>query len=259
MMGDSVLFTGLSKPECMEIASSARSRTFACDELMYSEGDPAQNMVQIYTGSAKISRLSPNGNEVILWMAGPGDPVGVLADSLTHSYTCSARAMEQSTALVWEYTRLQTVLVKYPRIGRNFGQILSTRLSDLQERFCEVSTEQVAKRLAFALLRLLKQVGKPAHGGIEISLTREELAQMTGTTLFTISRVLSRWGEEGSVLPRREAIVVLDVDLLAKKCRVGGLGIGKQKQPRESVPHVSRLKPGKSRAKIVHEPSHTIQ
>jgi CRP-like cAMP-binding protein len=214
MMGASALFNGLSQRECLEIASNARSRTFASDELLYLEGQPAQNMVQIHTGSAKISRLSPNGNEVILWMAGPGDPVGVLADSLTHSYTCSARAMEQTTALVWEYTRLQVLLPKYPRIGRNFSQILSTRLSDLQERFCEVSTEKVAKRLALALLRLLKQVGKPAHGGIEISLTREELAQMTGTTLFTISRLLSRWGEEGFVLPRREAVVVLDAERL---------------------------------------------
>jgi CRP-like cAMP-binding protein len=64
--------------------------------------------------------------------------------------------------------------------------------------------------LALALLRLVKQVGKPAHGGMEICLSREELAQMTGTTLFTISRLLSKWGEEGFVLPRREAVVVLD-------------------------------------------------
>jgi CRP-like cAMP-binding protein len=61
----------------------------------------------------------------------------------------------------------------------------------------------------------MKQVGKPAMGGVEVSLSREELAQTTGTTLFTISRILSKWGEEGFVLPRREAVIVLDAKRLA--------------------------------------------
>ena len=107
-------------------------------------------------------------------------------------------------------------MAEYPQIGINITRILSSRLDELQERFREVATEKVAKRLAFALLRLMKQVGKPTSGGVEISLSREELAQMTGTTLFTISRILSQWGDEGFVLPRREAVVVLDSRRLDK-------------------------------------------
>jgi CRP-like cAMP-binding protein len=118
--------------------------------------------------------------------------------------------MEKCHALVWEYSRLQSLMEEYPQIRRNISQILSNRLNELQERFREVATEKVAQRLALALLRLVKKVGKPFMGGIEVSLTREELAQMTGTTLFTISRLLSKWGDEGFVLPRREAVVVLD-------------------------------------------------
>ena len=67
-----------------------------------------------------------------------------------------------------------------------------------------------------ALLRLVKQVGKESHGGVEVSLSREELAQMTGTTLFTISRILSKWGEQGFVLPRREAVLVRDQQRLVE-------------------------------------------
>jgi CRP-like cAMP-binding protein len=70
--------------------------------------------------------------------------------------------------------------------------------------------------LALALLRLLKQVGKESHGGVEVSLSREELAQMTGTTLFTISRILSKWSEQGFVLPRREAVLVRDPQRLVE-------------------------------------------
>jgi CRP-like cAMP-binding protein len=210
MMCASALFSGLTENECLEIASCARVRTFARDELLFAQGQSARNLVMIQTGSVKLSQLSPNGNEVILRMTGSGDPVGMPADSASCSHSCSARAMEKCHTLVWEYSRLQGLLAQYPQIGRNISQILSNQLTELQERFREVATEKVAQRVALALLRLVKQVGKPAKGGVEVSLSREELAQMTGTTLFTISRLLSKWGEEGFVLPKREAVVVLD-------------------------------------------------
>jgi CRP-like cAMP-binding protein len=194
----------------MEIASCAKARTFARDELLFMQGQPIHNMVLIQSGSVKSTQLSPGGDEVILWMNGSGDVMGVPGSGGSCSHTCSARAMEQCKALIWEYNRLQNMLAAYPQIRKNISHILSRRLSELEERFREVATEKVAKRVALALLRLLKQVGKQAPGGIEVSLSREELAQMTGTTLFTISRLLSRWGEEGFVLPRREAVVIRD-------------------------------------------------
>jgi CRP-like cAMP-binding protein len=198
----------------MEIASCARARTFARDELLFVQGQPVRNVVLIQTGNVKVTQLSPNGNEVILRMIGSGDPVNMPAESAECSHTCSARAMEQCRVLTWEYVRLQNLLAEYPQIRKNIGQILSSRLSELEEQFREVATEKVAKRVALALLRLLKQVGKQSPGGVEVSLSREELAQMTGTTLFTISRILSKWGEEGFVLPRREAVVICDVQRL---------------------------------------------
>ena len=112
------------------------------------------------------------------------------------------------------FDRLQRFLEKFPPIRSNIDAILTTRLNELQERFREVATEKVDKRVALAILRLAAQIGKPAHGGIEVLLNREELAQMTGTTLFSTSRLLSKWGEEGIVLPRREAVVVLDAHRL---------------------------------------------
>jgi CRP-like cAMP-binding protein len=216
VMCASTLFKGLSKDECFEIASCARARTFLRDELLFVQGQTARNLVMIQSGSVKLSQLSSGGNEVILWMRGSGDPVGMPADSLSCSHSCSARAMEQCETLVWEYSRLQSLLAEYPQIRKNVSQILSDRLAELQERFREVATEKVAQRVALALLRLAKQVGRPAYGGVEVSLSREELAQMTGTTLFSISRLLSKWGEEGFVLPKREAVVVLDSIRLGK-------------------------------------------
>lgn len=215
MMCASAFFSGLTENECMEIASCARARTFARDEVLFTQGQSSRSLVMIQTGSVKVSQLSSSGNEVILRMTGAGDPVGMPADSLSCSHSCSARAMEQCHTLVWEYSRLQGLLAQYPQIRENVSRILSNQLTELQERFREVASEKVAQRVALALLRLVKQVGKPANGGVEVSLSREELGQMTGATLFTISRLLSKWGEEGFVLPRRGAVVVLDSQRLA--------------------------------------------
>jgi CRP-like cAMP-binding protein len=217
LMCASALFTGLSPHECKEIASCARVRTFARDELLFVQGQPVRNLVLIQTGSVKLTQLSANGDEVILWMNGSGETVSVPPESIACSHTCSARAMEQCRALTWEYARLQNLLVEYPQIRKNISRILSNRLNELEERFREVATEKVATRVALALMRLLRQVGKQEAGGIEVSLSREELAQMTGTTLFTISRLLSKWKDEGFVLPRREAVLVRDPERLAKE------------------------------------------
>jgi CRP-like cAMP-binding protein len=111
---------------------------------------------------------------------------------------------------MWDYATLDKLAIRYPRIRTNLGQILIGRLDELEERFREMATEKVAKRLSCVLLRLGKHVGRPVQEGVELSLTRDELAQMTGTTLFTISRILSRWGQTGAVIPRREAIILSD-------------------------------------------------
>jgi CRP-like cAMP-binding protein len=210
MMCASALFSGLSQRECTEIASCARARTFARDEILFTQGQPVSSLIMLETGSVKLTQLSSAGDEVLMWMSGSGQPVNVNAEPPSCSHTCSARAMEQCKALVWEYQRLQTLLNQYPQIRKNISKILAGRLQELEERFREVATEKVAKRLALTLLRLLKSVGKPSKQGVQVSLTREELAQMTGTTLFTISRVLSKWAAEGFVQPMRQAVVVHD-------------------------------------------------
>lgn len=211
LMCASALFAGLTPEEYLRIASCAKARSFTRDELIFMQGQPMRNLMLLQTGSVKLTQLSSAGAEVILWMNGKGDAVGVHSgESACGSHTCSARALETCKALTWEYSRLHAMLLEYPQIRTNINQILFDRLQELEERFREIATEKVAKRLALTLLRLLKNVGKQHQAGIQVSLSREELAQMTGTTLFTISRILSKWSDEGFILPRREAVVVRD-------------------------------------------------
>jgi CRP-like cAMP-binding protein len=240
LISTSPLFENLSQQVIEKIARMARPKAIARDEVLYMQGQPVRMVALMRTGSMKISQLARNGNEVILWIYGSGSVLGTLTDPTSSCYTCSARALEHSTALIWDYSAIQALMLEYPQIRKNAGQILAVRLDELEERFREVATEKVAKRVALALLRLLKHVGKTVSEGIEVSLSREELAQMTGTTLFTISRLLSKWNELGYVLPRREAVIVRDIRKLEQA----------EDDDLESVPLISKGERSAARGRI---------
>lgn len=208
LMCASALFAGLNPKDCLAIASLGRKRVFARDEVLFMQGQPASSLMLIQQGSAKLTQVSSSGSEVILWMATEGDPVGLYASLVLCRHTCSARALEPCSVVMWDYSRLGPILDENPTVRANMNQILSKRLQELEERFREVATERVAKRLALTLLRLMKHVGRPHRNGIQVSLSREELAQLVGTTLFTISRILSKWSETGLVLAQRQAVVI---------------------------------------------------
>lgn len=210
LLSGSQLCSGLSQQEILRVASCARPKAFGRDESLFMQGQPARCLMLIRTGSVKITQISSGGNEVILWMYGRSNVLGVLSEPTSGCHPSSARAMEPTTALVWDAATLQNLLEICPRIRQNLSQVLMSRLHELEERFREVATEKVPRRLALALIRLSKHVGKHVHEGVEVSLSREELAQMTGTTLFTISRILSQWSRENFVSSRRESVLLRD-------------------------------------------------
>jgi CRP/FNR family transcriptional regulator, nitrogen oxide reductase regulator len=214
LMVASALFQGLTRLECMQIAASGRPRVVARDEFLYRQGQPARNLIFLQSGSVKHTQISSSGNEVLLWMSGAGDTVNVMAIAESFPCTCSAQATEQCEVLAWDHTRFSAFLDRNPRLRQNISLILSGRVVELEQRFREVATEKAEKRLALILLRLSRQIGKVSHEGTAVFLTREELGQMTGSTLFTISRIISQWAEEGIVVARRESVLINNRELL---------------------------------------------
>ena len=95
-------------------------------------------------------------------------------------------------------------------------QTVGNRLQDAQARVIEMSSEQVEQRVAHALLRLAKQAGRKVERGVEIDfpVSRQDVAEMTGTTLHTVSRILSAWEQQGLVEGGRQRIVLRDAHRL---------------------------------------------
>jgi CRP/FNR family transcriptional regulator, nitrogen oxide reductase regulator len=165
----------------------------------------------IQTGMVKVTQTSLGGQEVILRVIRSRDTVGLHADSSLFKHACSACAMESCRAFVWEYRDFRMIEAQYPQITANIHRILSGRLMELEQMFSEIATGTAAERLGLALLRLLERVGETNGDGVTVNLRREELSQMTGLTVFTISRALAKWARSGLVIPRREAIMVQDL------------------------------------------------
>ena len=216
LVHSSPLFTGMPMGDCREIVASSQEKQYARRQTMFLEGDPVRQIILLLSGSAKILKFGQNGTEVILQLKGPGDVVGTAALLPQIQHCATAQTLRASTAIVWEAPVFESLSQRSIQLRRNITHILSQQLHELEMRFCEVSTQKVASRLSHQLVRMRNQVGRPVNGSVEINLSREELAQLTGTTLFTVSRLLSEWNQKGIISTKRQAVSVHNFQALAQ-------------------------------------------
>ena len=210
----SALFSNISQQAYQEIVSAARYRVLTRAQTIHLEGDPVRQVVLLTSGSAKIVQFGLNGTEVILRLCGPGELVGTLGFCTDGQHSATARALRTSGALVWDIGVFDSISRRFPVLRSNTALILAKQLEDIEERFREMATCRVGARLSHQIVRLTEQVGHPKDGAVEISISREELAQLIGTTMFTVSRLLSKWDERGIVSARRESVLVRNLKAL---------------------------------------------
>lgn len=204
----SQLFVDIPQADYTKILSFGRSVKIARRQTMFFAGDAVKEVLLLTEGCMKITLLSETGGAVILRLVGPGEVIGSVGHTEQATHSSSAEALASSRVVVWNGATFERLLMEYPTLRRNTLHIMERRLATLEARFREVSTQQVAQRVARQLIRLLPQVGQEINGAIEVKLSREDLAQMTGTTLFTVSRLLSTWEQQGLVTLRRLTVVV---------------------------------------------------
>jgi len=114
--------------------------------------------------------------------------------------------------VAWTRPELEGLFERHPRLTANLMKILARRLREVEVRLRELSTERVAQRVARTLLRLARLSGRRVEGGVllDLTLSREELSQLSGTTLFTVSRLLSEWQHRGLMTSRQGRLVIRD-------------------------------------------------
>lgn len=213
----SPIFVGLSATELQAILAAAEPHVLATRDVLAREGDAAEWFHVVQLGHLKLSRVNADGNEIVMRFVGPGGPfAGVVAVGDT-TYPLTATAVEPTRTLGWQRAVLHELMTSYPRLRANIVSQISQHLTDALTRVQEVTTDRVEQRVARALIRLADYGGVPSAEGIEIAhpVTRDELAGLVGTTLFSVSRLLSKWEADGLIASKRRRITVVNLDRLA--------------------------------------------
>jgi CRP/FNR family transcriptional regulator len=206
------LYRGLSDEDHRRLADVALVRSWEKGDTLFSEGDPSDFLVTVLAGRVKVVKLQPSGREVILEIFGPGDPVGAVVAYEGRPYPASAVALEATTCLLVRRGPFFGLLEKHPTLVRGLLSTFTRRIVELAQRIPEVAGGRVETRFAHLFLKLADRMGDPRGASVFIpmALGRQELADLTGTTVETCIRVMSRWGKEGVVQTEKDGFLVMD-------------------------------------------------
>jgi len=207
---DIPLFSGLAEGELTDILKAAHRKKRASDEFFFMQGENAQIMYVLVHGRVRLFQTSQNGDQVLIKVIRPVTLFALVAMTQAQTYPVSAQAAEASEAIYWDRDMLMEFVIQYPTMAVNAMKFMAEQVKELQERLRQTATERVDRRLARTLIRLSSDFGKRTSEGIliNIPLTRQELAEMSGTTLFTVSRILNKWEEQGYVICGRERVTI---------------------------------------------------
>lgn len=206
------LFRRVSPEDRVRIAAVARLRAFERGDQIFREGDPPEQFITILKGRVKIYKHAQGDKEIILQIFGPGDPLGVVAVYDARPYPAAAAAIEPTTCLVIPRQAFFGLLEQSPSLVRGLLSGLTVRLIELTERLTELTGGHVEARFARLFVKLAGQLGRAERGGtfIALPLSRQELADLTGTTIETCIRIMSRWGKDDVLRTEKDGFVLVD-------------------------------------------------
>lgn len=203
-------FSLLERPQIREILDQATSRRYEEGTTIFGEGDEADRFYLLLDGYLRVVRTTPGGDQIIVLHISPGQLFGIAPALHRETYPATAIAAAESIALSWPVRLWTDFTAVYPGFATESYRTLGQRLGEIQETLSEMATQAVEKRVASALLRMVNQSGRKTEAGIEIAfpVTRQNISDMTGTTLHTVSRLLSAWQRDGIVESTRKHITV---------------------------------------------------
>ncbi|MDX8495770.1 Crp/Fnr family transcriptional regulator [Mesorhizobium sp. VK22B] len=206
------VFEGIAAADLDRIVGQARSIRIAKDQPVFEQEQDAHSFFLLLDGHVRVVKSTPDGHEVIVRYISPGELMGIAHALGRTTYPASAIAVVDCVVLAWPGQLWSTFAANFPSFSANTYKTVGTRLQDAHARVIEMSTEQVEQRIAHALLKLIKQSGRKTEEGILIDfpISRQDVAEMTGTTLHTVSRLLSAWEDQGLVKSGRQRVIVVE-------------------------------------------------
>ncbi len=205
-------FRRLSAEDRLRVAGVARAASYARGETVFAEAEPSDHFYSVASGLVKVVKTLPSGKEVILDVFGAGEPLGAVAVYEGRPFPASAVAMEDTVCIVIPKGAFFALLEQHPTLVRGILTGLTLRMLELTKRLAELSGGRVETRFARLFLKLAEGNGVRNTEGVfvPLPLSRQELADMTGTTIETCIRIMSRWGKDEIVRSQKDGFTILD-------------------------------------------------
>lgn len=208
----SSLFRRVGPEDRQRLAAVAHVRAYTRGDVIFRESEPSEAFYTVMSGRVKIFKVLASGKEVILEIFGAGDPLGAIAAYEGRPFPASALALEDTTCIILPRGAFFALLEHHPSLVRGLLSGMTQRLIELTNRLAELSGGRIETRLARLFLKLADASGRPERGGVFIAmpLSRQELADLTGTTIETCIRIMSRWGKQDVLRTEKDGFLVLD-------------------------------------------------
>lgn len=203
------LFNGFSEEQASNILSQGRPRIVESGRCFFRQGEVSRHFFFLESGRVKIYQVTGSGRQTLMRFVLPGQVFG-FDGLLSEHYSTSAEAIDQSRALAWKRDVFQRLLNNNARLATNLLMMTAEYLNRLREMFIYHTTQAVESRIAWALIKLGEQIGRKTSDPLLIpeESIQKDLADLAGTTIYTVSRVLSTWEREGTITKSRGRIVV---------------------------------------------------
>ena len=204
------LFLGITSTALEAVAASARVRRLGKDSLIFHQGDDSVRAHAVVDGGVRIAQSGSDGAQVVIRFVGPGEMFGTVSLFTDGRYPADAVTVCETLEASWSESELLELIRRHPQIAINVIHIMGQRLQEAQERVRELSTQTAERRIAHAVLRLARQAGQSTTDGtaIAFSLRRKDVADISGTTLHTASRILTTWEKAGLLRSRKQRLTV---------------------------------------------------
>jgi CRP/FNR family transcriptional regulator len=219
-LGKISIFSALSPPELKELTPYLFPASVRKKGVIFSEGDPSEWLYIVTEGKVKITKLSHDGKEIILELIHPMDFFGGLAVIRGFPYPANAVAMEDTKLLKISRSNLMRVLDRFPNLMYCMAQQVGDRMKESHETLKNIALERVEARIASLLLKLADKTGRKADEGtvIDMKLTKQDIAEMVGTTVETSIRTMSKLKKMGIVAEKEGKIVIKNLEKLKALC-----------------------------------------
>ncbi len=222
-LGRHLLFRELDQASLSRVVGAATTRKLPPGSILFSQSDEPTEVHFIVSGAVKLLQAGAHGPPLVSTYCGPGSLLGCFTAFGAKAHVYTASAVGDVLVLSWSASSFEACLRQYPPISRNAMMIVSGEAQEGFERVREFASEHVEQRVAHIIGRLARVFESDSGNAANVwlPLSRQDLAEMSGATLFTVSRIMTAWEKLGILQSGRQRFRILDAEGLAKVAAAG--------------------------------------